>query len=182
VQILHFKDDVEVITAAPFAPMDDKGAFPWVFSTYDVDRQGERIDPAGWDIARYLENPVIEWAHCYSIPAIGRAEGVCVDDKGLHGSIVFNAKDYDAFGWSIGERVKAGVIRAASVGFRAIEVELPSDDSSVDLIFRKQELMEISVCNVPANPWALAKSLTQRQEGTKEEGALRGWQFLGNQF
>jgi hypothetical protein len=62
----------------------------WVFSTFDLDRFDERIDPAGWDVKRYLENPVVQWAHCYSIPAIGRAVGVFADDKGLHGSIVFN--------------------------------------------------------------------------------------------
>jgi HK97 family phage prohead protease len=109
-----------------------------------------------------MENPVIEWAHRYDIPAIGKAEHIYTDEKGLHGSIVFNAKDYDPFGWGIGERVKAGVIRAGSVGFRVIEIELPDKEAGKDgttLIFRKQELLEFSICNVPANPFALAKPL-----------------------
>jgi HK97 family phage prohead protease len=87
---------------------------------------------------------------------------VFADDKGLHGSIVFNDKDYDPFGWGIGQRVKAGVIRAGSVGFRILEVELPSKENSKDgtaLIFRKQELLEFSICNVPANPFALVKEV-----------------------
>jgi hypothetical protein len=44
------------------------------------------------------------------------------------------------------------------VGFRILEIELPSKENSKDgtaLIFRKQELLEFSVCNVPANPFAL---------------------------
>ena len=56
--------------------------------------------------------------------------------------------------------MKAGVIRAGSVGFRVMEIEIPSKEDSRDgtsLIFRKQELLEFSICNVPANPWALAK-------------------------
>ena len=76
----------------------------------------------------------------------------------------FNSKEYDAFGWSIGERVKAGVIRAGSVGFRVIEIEIPDKAAAQDgtsLIFRKQELLEFSICNVPANPFALAKSKRQ---------------------
>ena len=132
----------------------------WTFSTFDLDRYGERVDPAGWDFSRFALNPVIEWAHRYDIPAIGRAEGLYADDNGLHGVIVFNDKEYDPFGWSIGERVKAGVIRAGSVGFRVMEIEIPSKADSLDgtsLIFRKQELLEFSICNVPANPWALAK-------------------------
>jgi HK97 family phage prohead protease len=105
---------------------------------------------------------VVEWAHRYDIPAIGRAEGIYADDKGLHGLIIFNSKDYDPFGWAIGERVKHGVIRAGSVGFRVLEIELPSKEDNADgtaLIFRKQELLEFSICNVPANPFALSKGL-----------------------
>jgi HK97 family phage prohead protease len=165
--------DVECIAAVPFClaadtEKTDQGV-PWVFSTFDLDRFDERVDPAGWDVKRYLENPVIQWAHCYSIPAIGRADGVFADDKGLHGNIVFNSKDYDPFGWGIGKRVKAGVIRAGSVGFRILEIELPSkEDADIGpskdgtaLIFRKQELLEFSICNVPANPFALAKEAPQ---------------------
>jgi HK97 family phage prohead protease len=155
--------EVELIAAAPFRLGADGEAAKWAawtFSTFDLDRAGERIDPAGWDFTRFLDNPVVEWAHRYDIPAIGRAEGLRSDDKGLHGVVVFNDREYDPFGWAIGERVKRGVIRAGSVGFRPLEVELPSREDAKDgtaLIFRKQELVEFSVCNVPANPFALSK-------------------------
>jgi HK97 family phage prohead protease len=156
--------DVELIAPVPFCLSTDTGdggnGIPWVFSSFDLDRMGERIDPAGWDFKQFCNNPVIQWAHCFDIPAIGRAENIVADDKGLRGSIIFNSKEFDAFGWGIGERVKAGVIRAGSVGFRPIEIEIPSKKDSEDgtaLIFRKQELLEFSVCNVPANPFALAR-------------------------
>jgi len=148
---------------------------PWTFSTFDLDRYGERIDPAGWDFKRYRENPVVEWAHRYDIPAIGKAEGLFADGNGLHGVIVFNDKSFDPFGWSIGERVKAGVIRAGSVGFRVMEIEIPSKDDSRDgtcLIFRKQELLEFSICNVPANPFALAHK--EQEPNTTERSANCG--------
>ena len=156
--------DVELIASVPFCLTADGEAAEgllWTLSTFDLDRFGERIDPAGWDYKRYRDNPVVEWAHRYDIPAIGKIEGLAADDGGLHGLVVFNDKDYDPFGWAIGERVKAGVIRAGSVGFRVIEIEIPSKADSADgtsLIFRKQELLEFSICNVPANPFALAKS------------------------
>jgi HK97 family phage prohead protease len=167
------REDIELVAPVPFRLSTEEGetsngvaAVPdgitWTFSTFELDRFKERIDPAGWDFKRYRDNPVIEWAHRYDIPAIGRAEHIYTDEKGLHGSIVFNSKDYDPFGWAIGERVKAGVIRAGSVGFRPVEIEIPSKENDKDgtmLIFRKQELLEFSICNVPANPWALVKPL-----------------------
>jgi HK97 family phage prohead protease len=158
--------NMELIASVPFsltAEEDDKpSSIAWTFSTFDLDRFAERIDPAGWDYAQYLKNPVVEWAHRYDIPAIGKAEGLHADERGLHGVVVFNDKDYDPFGWAIGERVKYGVIRAGSVGFRILEIEIPSKEDSKDgtsLIFRKQELLEFSICNVPANPFALRKRL-----------------------
>jgi HK97 family phage prohead protease len=162
--------DVELIAQVPFCLAADVEAgqgFAWTLSTFDLDRYAERIDPAGWDFKRYMDNPVVEWAHRYDIPAIGKIEGLTIDDEGLHGLVFFNDKAYDPFGWSIGQRVKAGVIRAGSVGFRPIEIEIPSKENSKDgtsLIFRKQELLEFSICNVPANPLALAKNMAESKQ------------------
>ena len=156
--------DVVLIASVPFhltTENETEKGYPWTLSTFDLDRFGERVDPAGWDFSQFIKNPVVEWSHRFDIPAIGKIEGLAADDKGLHGSVVFNDKEYDAFGWGIGQRVKNGVIRAGSVGFRVMEIEIPSKEDSKDgtsLIFRKQELLEFSICNVPANPFALAKS------------------------
>jgi HK97 family phage prohead protease len=167
--------DVELIASVPFALAADEETgegITWTLSTFDLDRFGERIDPAGWDYKRYRDNPAVEWAHRYDIPAIGKIEGLATDDNGLHGLVVFNDKDYDPFGWAIGQRVKAGVIRAGSVGFQVIEVEIPCKEDSKDgttLIFRKQELLEFSICNVPANPFALTKNIAEgKTEATQD--------------
>jgi HK97 family phage prohead protease len=179
-------DDVELIAAVPFAlSAGGEGTgdgIAWTLSTFDLDRFSERIDPAGWDYKRYMDNPVVEWAHRYDIPAIGKADNLYADDKGLHGVVIFNDKDYDPFGWAIGERVKAGVIRAGSVGFRVIEIEIPSKEDSKDgttLIFRKQELLEFSICNVPANPFALSKGSEELRVRSGELG-VRSWETTSN--
>jgi HK97 family phage prohead protease len=177
--------DVELIAAVPFcltADNESEKGFMWTLSTYDLDRYGERIDPSGWDFSQYVKNPVVEWAHRFDIPAIGRIEGLVVDDKGLHGSVVFNDKEYDQFGWSIGQRVKAGVIRAGSVGFRVIEIEIPDKKTAQDgtsLIFRKQELLEFSICNVPANPYALTREERKKKSEKSEEGGCIATPFWG---
>jgi HK97 family phage prohead protease len=167
-RVVTVEKDVEVICSVPFklAMSNEQGAIAWTFNTFDLDRFNERIDPAGWDYKRYMDNPVVEWAHRYDIPAIGKADSLYADEKGLHGVVVFNDRDYDPFGWAIGERVKRGVIRAGSVGFRILEVEIPSKEDSKDgtaLIFRKQELLEFSICNVPANPFALSRGLNVKK-------------------
>jgi HK97 family phage prohead protease len=175
--------NVELIAGVPFRLSAEEGetpnGVPWTFSTFDLDRFSERIDPAGWDYKRYMDNPVIEWAHWYDIPAIGKAEHIYTDEKGLHGLVIFNGKDYDPFGWAIGQRVKAGVIRAGSVGFRILEIEIPSKEDGKDgttLIFRKQELLEFSICNVPANPFALSKG---REQKTQHELSPFWGNFIG---
>jgi HK97 family phage prohead protease len=187
--VQRITQDVELIASVPFhltADIENVKGFAWTLSTYDLDRFQERIDPMGWDFKRYLQNPVVEWAHRYDIPAIGKIEGLTVDDDGLHGLVFFNDKEYDAFGWSIGQRVKAGVIRAGSVGFRVIEIEIPSKEDSKDgtsLIFRKQELLEFSICNVPANPFALAKNNEKRTENKEKSGnAVPFWNSFINNF
>ena len=183
--------DVELIASVPFcltSGVEAEQGFAWTLSTFDLDRYGERIDPAGWDCAQFVKNPVVEWAHRYDIPAIGKIDGLTIDDDGLHGLVVFNDKEYDPFGWSIGQRVKAGVIRAGSVGFRVMEIEIPSKEDApiggkdgTTLIFRKQELLEFSICNVPANPFALTKAVgnkvgkevlteARRHGGEREDG------------
>ena len=142
---------VEVFKAAEL----QKDSFHWVMSTFDTDRDFEKVDQAGWELKNYLSNPVVLWSHDYSIPAIGVAKNVTAENF-LEGDIEFNDREFDEFGWSIGQRVKAGVLRCGSVGFRVDEVEfLEASDRDCGLIYRKQELLEFSICCVPANPFAV---------------------------
>ena len=169
--------DIELIAPVPFclSAENESNGFAWTLSTFDLDRFGERVDPHGWDFKRYLQNPVVEWAHRYDIPAIGKMENLTIDDNGLHGIVFFNDKSFDPFAWSIEQRVKSGVIRAGSVGFRVIEIEIPdrkTQEEGTFLIFRKQELLEFSICNVPANPFALAKSMEEVIQETKQDFSL----------
>jgi HK97 family phage prohead protease len=140
---------------------------PWTFSTGDVDRYLERIDPEGWELEAFRRNPVVQWAHRSDIPAIGKADQVGVRDDALAGDVVFNPREFDPFGWSIGERVRFGSITAGSVGFLVLKIEVPKQNPDTELIYRRQELVEFSICNVPANPYALADT---SQQGDDDAG------------
>jgi len=173
--IQQVSEDIELIACIPFrlaADVEAGQGFPWTLSTFDLDRFGERIDPMGWDFKKFMDNPVVEWAHRYDIPAIGKIESLAMDNEGLHGVVYFNDKSFDPFAWSIEQRIKAGSIRAGSVGFRVIEIEIPAASDSKDgtrLIFRKQELLEFSICNVPANPFALSKNIETSKSISSQE-------------
>ena len=150
--------------------------FGWTFSTWAMDRYQERVDPSGWELDHYRANPVVQWAHDWELPAIGRAEGVASDAAGLHGRVVFNAKAVDPFGWAIGERVRNKVLRAGSVGFLVLEVELPKQKDPAEeaaIIFRRQELLEFSICNVPANPFALVKNRDEEADVLRKLNSRR---------
>jgi len=187
--VVKVAGDVELIASVPFhltADNENEKSFMWTLSTFDLDRFGERIDPHGWDFSRFVKNPVVEWSHRYDIPAIGKIEGLTVDDEGLHGLVIFNGKEYDPFAWSIEQRVRAGVICAGSVGFRVMEIEIPDRETAKDgtsLIFRKQELLEFSICNIPANPFALVKNIeATKTETTQDFICPDFWGGLINKF
>ncbi|MCR4940771.1 MAG: HK97 family phage prohead protease [Treponemataceae bacterium] len=176
-------DEVLIRCMVPFRKEkaeDGQESFRWTFSSYDVDRCLERVDPEGWELENYRSNPVVLWAHDAAIPAIGYAVDV---DKGkdLSGRVVFNEKEFDQFGWSIGQRVKFGSIRSGSVGFLVKEVEFvdhrEKPEEKADLIFRRQELLEFSICNVPANPLALMKEASAGAE--KSADVERRFYFTG---
>ncbi len=161
------KEEIEIFRGGFIFPVGEKTqqekgpGVPWVFSSYDLDRYAERIDPEGWELANFRKNPVVQWAHNHNVPAIGRAENIAVREGSLTGNVLFNEREYDEFGWAVGERVKRGVIRAGSVGFLVLKVEIPDPKKNAEeeaaLIYRRQELLEFSICNVPANPFALAE-------------------------
>lgn len=121
------------------------GTFTAVASTPRTDRHGESVDIKGWDLKNFKKNPVLLWAHDHSIPAIGVAKRVWVSD----GKLMFKGvwQEVTDMGRAAKKLVEDGIINSFSVGF------LPSEmDGNT---YTKQELLEISLVNVPANPDAM---------------------------
>ncbi len=135
----------------------ESGTIPWTFSTHDVDRANDVVIQSGWELGNYQKCPVILWAHDHSRPAIGLGVDVRVEGEKLIGGFQPVPKTIDHFGWSIGEKAKLGILRAGSVGFMPYEFDFEDDEESGEeyLFFKRQELLEFSICNVPMNPLAL---------------------------
>jgi HK97 family phage prohead protease len=150
-----------------FAESEIKAAdntYEWVMSDYTLDRDGERIDPDGWDLKAFKKNPVLLWAHNHYKPAIGKVSSPRVKDGQLTGKVTFDS-DNDEFARLIEGKVKGGILNTGSVGFRSIQVEMPDQKAKEEawLIHRKQELFEFSICNVPSNPAASRRSVELKE-------------------
>jgi HK97 family phage prohead protease len=145
------------------APADAK-TFRFVVSTGTVDRSGDTINQAGWQLKSYRRNPVVLYAHDAGAWPVGKATSIGVEGDKLVASVQFA----DTFeGKKVRHLVETGVLKATSVGFRPIESKMSSEKGRVGSYdFISQELMEFSVCPVPANPdCLLTMSATESRAG-----------------
>jgi uncharacterized protein len=139
---------------------DDSARTFWaVASTGEVDRQGDLIEAAGWDLANFRANPVIPWAHDYAAPPVAKA----LEVKAENGRLVFQAQFPTAeeypFADTIYKLYRGGYLRAFSVGFASLESEVVTNTVGGRAVtgtrYLRQELYEISCVTLPANPQAL---------------------------
>lgn len=140
-------------------------------STEDVDRDGEVLTMEGWDLRAFKRNPVVLPAHDYYQPAIGKARVTKADGK-LMFKIEFPATGINPVADVYCGLYKGGFMNASSVGFMPQEHQWGEKPGEPRRTFLKQELLEISLVSVPANPQAL---LTEKGiESAVRAGKLRG--------
>jgi len=137
-----------------------------------LDRQQEVILPDGWVFDDFVKNPVMMQFHDYSTWPIGKVVGVGVVDNALYVDGEFDPPEIDESADMIFQKIKHGSVRAGSVGFIPQEVVVP-DSATRSLfdrypkakrIYAKQELLEWTICPIPANPNALAAGLQKSYE------------------
>ena len=117
-----------------------------IASTENQDRDGEQLATTGWELDNFLRNPLLLWGHdAHELP-IGKVLNIRVDGNKLIFDAQFAIKEND-FAEKVWNMVKGGFLNAFSVGF--IPKERDGDR------FTRQELLEISLVNVPANAEAL---------------------------
>src|SRR5579885_328326 len=148
--VLRFSTDTSV------EPQQAQRTLRFVFSDGSIDRYGDRIDPAGWELDEYKANNVALWAHDSSLPPIGRGVNVGQVGDRLMGDIEFASADINPFADMIYRMYQGGFLSAVSVGFMPLEwnfVNEPERRGGID--FKRQSLMEISCVPVPALPTAL---------------------------
>lgn len=140
----------------------DSGTVTVIASAPTEDRMDDIVE-APWQLDRFKANPVIQWAHRYDIPPVGRATSVTVEDGMLMATIEFDEDESNPLGRTVASQMRRGFLNAVSVGFAPGEAidrrSFPEDDprhGERGMVFRGSELLEISVVPIPANPEALA--------------------------
>lgn len=133
----------------------------FVLSDDTVDRYGDVIDAAGWDLRNFKKNPIALFGHDSRFP-IGKWSDLRVDAGKLKGKLTLAKRGTSYRLDELIGLVEQGILRAVSVGFKPVKAE-PIDPERPygPQRYLKQELLETSLVAVPANPaaLALAKSL-----------------------
>lgn len=139
----------------------DDGSFIAVASTNAVDRHNEVVDNNGWDIKAFKKNPVILWAHDHNEPAIGKSKKTWVEGTGKKAKLMIEPVLHDVTekARAIKQLVEMNIINSLSVGFKPLE-------SPDGVTFTKNELLEVSMVNVPANSEAMIMAF----KGLKDAG------------
>jgi len=127
---------------------ENTGNYTFVFSSPEVDRDGDTIDQMGIDCTAFKLNPVVLWAHDYRSPPVAKVKATWLREGKLHGSIAFPPHGAYALSDTLHALVDAGFLNAVSIGFMPMETE-PLEDSN-GLNYKKIELMEISLVPVPS--------------------------------
>ncbi len=147
----------KVFTSEIKAFDEKNGTMVASISTDTVDRMGEVLDPKGVDLTNYKKNPVVLWAHDYSVPPIAKALWVKRDgNSGVISKMEF-AKT--AFAQEIFQLYVGGFMKAFSVGFIPKDYVEGDGKKSPRLTFTQWEMLEYSAVPVPANPDALALAI-----------------------
>lgn len=157
--ILHRTFEVEV-RAAKVGVNGEARIIEFICSTEAIDSYGDVV-VQDWDLARYTKNPVVLFGHNTRDLPIGKSVETVVEDGKLRAKVQFVDEKANPFAVQVYESLKQGSLNAVSVGFRPKKVQ-PGKVGDKDVYFLSgNELLEISVVPVPANPEALALEHTK---------------------
>ena len=132
---------------------DETRTVKFTISTGSADREKDVINPTGWNVDHYLQNPVVLFAHDYDSLPVARTINLEQHDDRLVATAEFASAELNPMSEQVYQMLKQGFLRGASVGFRPMAFKFNEDRGGVD--FDQQELLEFSVVPVPANPEAL---------------------------
>lgn len=143
--------------ASTKATDEEKREAQVIASTDAVDAYGE-ILVQDWDLTRYRGNPVVLFGHRSDLLPIGYARDVDVKDGKLVATIAFVDASANELAEQVWQGIKQGSIRGISVGFRSKSAKMEKIDGRDVYVLRQNELLEISVVPIGANPEAVIES------------------------
>ena len=133
---------------------EDEYIVEGIVSTPDPDRHNEVVVQEGWKLENYLKNPVVLWSHQNMEFPLAQMVRISYENGNLTGAMKFAVNEYETAATAF-KLVKGKYLRAFSVGFINNVYEVDKESEIVKLV--ENELLEVSVVNIPAQAAALAK-------------------------
>ncbi|HMJ53573.1 MAG TPA: HK97 family phage prohead protease [Polyangiaceae bacterium] len=138
----------------------------FVASTDTVDRYGEVIEQKSWKLDAYRKNPIVLFNHnangLFSGPEtklpIGRATDVAIVGGQLEVEVAFLSQAASPLAEQCWQQVVEGGLRAVSVGFIPHTLRSEKRNGTEVVVIADAELVECSLCMIPANPDCVRKS------------------------
>ncbi len=126
----------------------------FVVSDATPDRDGDIVEQ-DFILDNFMRNPVCLWGHDTKQPAIGVWESIKTDGQRTIGVLRFSKAN--ALGMQMYHQVAEGTIRAVSISFVPHEKQEIKDENGriTGWRYKRNELLEISLVNIPANANAL---------------------------
>ena len=133
-----------------------------IASSPTPDRYNDIVEPS-WNLERFMSNPVVPFAHDYTVPPVGRVRNLKIVEGQLIAKIEWDDSETNELGRLVASQFERGFMNAVSVGFAPGEViprnQLPDESpykAATGNLYREPELLEISAVPIPAHQDALA--------------------------
>lgn len=158
----------------------DSRRVTFVASDGTRDSAGTVLNQSGWSLDRFNKNGVIGYQHNVyggygdnpdNVIGKGRAY---VEGGKLLVDVDFEPREINELADKIYQKILFGSLKAVSVGFlpqgkgKWGKGEESLDGDKPTYYYAGQELLEVSVVNIPANPNAIKKALEMRDEELRE--------------
>lgn len=158
------------ITPEQLEELKQGGTLTHVITDKTTDRDGDIIDPKGWDFENWLKNPVVLFGHKSRELPVGKGIDLKQMSTKVKATMEFPSEALYPFGNTVGRLAAAGYMNATSVGFIPRDYEpLDEDDPWGGYRFLSQELTEYSIVPVPSNPAALQVSYEGSDDSVKRQ-------------
>jgi phage head maturation protease len=145
----------------------------FTISTNAVDLDNDTVDQSGWDLSVYRSNPVVLWNHDPGQLPPAKCVWIGLEGGKLKAVAQFAPASMPVIGElseALFQMCRTGFLSATSVGFMPLDYDIANerddDDSYLPPVdFKRQRLLEFSLCGIPANSEALIEP-GQREPGT----------------
>ncbi len=150
-----------------------------------VDRYGDIVKAKGLDLKRYMTNPVVMTFHDYNQFPVGQVLKAWYDKptESVKAQVLFldNRVDVSGLADAAFRFAASGAMKGCSIGFLPTGIKTPTDAEREKLgmpkfgvIYESSELLELTVCPIPANPGAMKDSIKRGMYRPDAAAGYRG--------